>query len=107
MSFESEVSGIQEMNLRIGKVALVRQRALRREHVVILSPNDHCRRLVLAEECLELRIEGRVGAIVVEQRQLDFPIPRPVEQGLIEGPGGRIEKGLVRNSCLLYTSRCV
>jgi hypothetical protein len=47
---------------------------------------------------LELRIERDIGAIVVEQIELDLGIPWPVEQRLIVDPSRWVDAGDVTDA---------
>ena len=58
-------------------------RAVGGEDLVVLAPDDQRRRLAFAEERLECGIERHVGAVVVEQVELDVVVARPVEQRLV------------------------
>ena len=49
----------------------------------------------LAEVGLPFRVERRVAAVAVEQRQLDLDVPRPVEQRLVDVPGVGADRLLV------------
>ncbi len=80
------MGGIEEIELCFGKIAKTRMRALFREDLVIFAPDDQRRRLAVAEECLELWMERQVGAVVVEQVELDILVPRQGEQRLVVHP---------------------
>ena len=84
---EGEVPGVEQVKLQVLQVALVGLGAGGREDLVVLSPDDQRRRLVLAEVCLPLRIERRIAAVAVEQGELDLVVARPVEQRLVDVPG--------------------
>ena len=83
---QSEMAGVDEVKLDLGKVALIGIRAIGGEYLVVLAPDDQRGRPVLAEIGLDRRIERQVGAIVVEEIHLDFGVARPVEQGLVVDP---------------------
>jgi hypothetical protein len=81
-----EVSGVEQVKLQIRQVFLVGLSAGSGEDRIVLSPDHKRRRLVLAEVGLPLRIQRRVAAVAVEQRELDIGVPRPVEQRLVDVP---------------------
>ncbi len=58
---------IEEMELEVLQVSLVRLGARRGEDLVLGSPDDQRRRLMLAQVRLPLWIERRVASVVVEQ----------------------------------------
>src|SRR5262245_21539729 len=67
---ESEVSGLEERDLRVLDVTLERRRACGYEERVSVAPDGEQRRLVLAKVLLELRIHVDVARVVEEQVQL-------------------------------------
>lgn len=64
--------GIEQVKLRVGQIAQIGRRPLGGENIVVLSPCDERRRLRVAEILLPLGIEGWVGAVAVEQIELDL-----------------------------------
>src|SRR5215813_2389132 len=78
-NFDREVTGLQPMNLRLGKVLEIGLTALTREENVVLSPEYDRLGLLLSEEGLPLRIEFDVRPIVIEQVELDPSRVWPVE----------------------------
>ena len=78
MLFQGEVPRIEQMKLQLLQVSFVRMCAVRRKDLVILTPNNQCRWLVITEVLLPLRVTWRVTAVVKEQRQLDFLIARSI-----------------------------
>ena len=60
--FEREVAGIEQVQLGFGQVAQVGVCAVGGEDLVVLAPDDQRRRLALAEERLEARVQRDVGA---------------------------------------------
>src|SRR5919109_711582 len=87
MRLKGEVAGIEKMNLRVRDVALVGRGTGCDEDGIVLAPNDQRRRLALAEVGLPLRIQRDVGAVVIEQVELDLRVARAVEQRLVHRPG--------------------
>src|SRR6478752_6303644 len=65
--FQSKVSGVEEVKLHIGQIALVRMCALGRKDLVVLAPHQQRRRPVLTKISLHRGIERQIGAVVVEQ----------------------------------------
>ena len=61
------------------------------EDLVVLAPHDQGRRLPLAEERLEFRIERDVRSVVEEEVELDVLVARAVEQRLVVAPIVRID----------------
>ena len=51
--------------------------------LIVLSPHDQHRRLVLAEVFLPRRVQGRIAAVAQEQVELNLVVPLAVEQELI------------------------
>src|SRR5262245_56665670 len=83
--FEGEVAGVKQVELQRLQVALVRLGPLRGENLVVLTPGDQHRRLVLAEVLLPLRVKWRVAAVAQEEVELDLVVPLAVEQELVVG----------------------
>src|SRR5215213_6449882 len=74
------------MELAVRQVTLVRMRVGGGEDVIVLAPDNQRRRLALPEEGLDGGIERQVGAIAVEDDQLDVGISRSIEQRLVVNP---------------------
>src|SRR5688572_13947460 len=96
--FEREMSRVEDMKLRRGKIAKIRMRALLGKYLVVLAPDDQRRRLALAEELLKLRIERHVGPVVIEQVELNVFIARPIQQRLIVNPVVRADARQILDS---------
>ena len=62
--FQREMPGIQQMELEILQVPLVRIGALGGKDVVVLSPDDQSRWLVILEVLLPLRAPPRIKVVV-------------------------------------------
>jgi hypothetical protein len=88
---EREMAGIQKVQLSLRQIPQVGCRAIRWENLVVLAPENECRRLRFAEECLELRIQRHAAAAVVEQVELDVPVARAVQQHLVVQPIVRVD----------------
>lgn len=73
---EREMAGVQQVNLRVGKVSLECRGTRRDERRIVGTPHDEGRRLALAKPCLPLGVGRDVGPIVVEQRRLDLALAR-------------------------------
>jgi len=102
MCFQSEVPSVDQMQLRIWQVTLVGLRAIDDEDLVVLAPNDERRRLMGAEIRLPLRIERNIGAVVVEEIELDFLVAGPIEACLVHRPRIRADKRRIRHTvCVL------
>ena len=74
---ESEVPGIQDVDLGVGHVALVGLRPGQRERGIVLAPQDEQRGPGLPKPGLPLRIGGDVRLVVVEEVGLDLSLPGP------------------------------
>ena len=64
--FESKMARVEEVELQVFEVTLVRMRPSSRKDRVILAPDDQRRWLVLAEVLLPLRIQRRIAAVAME-----------------------------------------
>jgi hypothetical protein len=102
---EREMPAVEEVQLRVGQVAQERPCARGGKDRVVRAPDDQRRRLVLAEEGLEARVKRDVGAIVVEEVELDLDVARPVEQRLVVDPVRRVDTGDVARSSGLSSNR--
>ena len=84
--FEREVTCIEQMELHVLQVALVRIRPGGRKDFVILAPYDQRRRLMLSKVGLPLGIKRRIATVVIEHLELNLLISGAVEQTLINVP---------------------
>ena len=84
---ECEVAGVNQMNLGIRQVPLVSFRARGDEGGIITAPDNQRRWLVFAQPRLPGGVGGDVGAIIVEQICLDFPLSGPGQESVFVGPG--------------------
>src|SRR5688572_27693266 len=103
--FQREMSGVEQMQFGPREILEVRTCAVRREDHVVLAPDDQRRRLTLAEELLELRVQAQVRAVVVEQVELDLDIARAVQQRLIVQPGARIDPRAIGDAVEILRTR--
>lgn len=85
VGLQGEVPGAEQVVFERLQVSLVWLGSSSGEDLVVLSPNDQQRRLVLAEVLLPFRVQCRVAAVVEEQVELDFVVPLAVEQELVVG----------------------
>ena len=69
------MSRVQKLDRRLREVALERLRPRWDEDRVVLAPDDESWGLPLAEVGLELGVQVNVGAVVVEEVELDFVVP--------------------------------
>src|SRR3981189_1552212 len=81
---QSEMSGLDESDLRIGKIALERLRSRRQEEGVVASPNDQHRRPLFTEIAVPLRIGGYVGSVVVDEVELYLVLSGPAQIGDVQ-----------------------
>src|SRR5260221_7690383 len=84
---ERKVTGIQQMHLAVWQIVLERLCTAGSKDRIILAPHSQQRRLVLPEVLMPLRIERRIGAIVLEKGQLDLSIAWTIQSQLIKRPG--------------------
>ena len=84
--FQREVPCIEQTYFSLGIVAFESLGARRREDGIVLPPYCEERDLVVVQVLVPDWVQGRVGAVVVEERQLNRVVAGPVESGLIEGP---------------------
>src|SRR5689334_16188527 len=64
MSFQREVAGIEQADLRVGEIALIGFRPRRQEERVVLAPDRQERRPMRPEVLLERRVERDVVLVV-------------------------------------------
>ncbi len=103
---ESEVAGVEEMQLGVGKILEIGEGAGRREDVVVLSPDDERGRTALAEELLEARVEVDVSAVVVEEVELELDVSGTVEPRLVVRPRRGIDaRGIAHPAEILRARR--
>jgi len=76
--FESEVSGVEQMQFRAGRILQERLRARLGKYRIVLTPdNQHCR-LLLPQVLVPRGIEWRVVAVVVKKSELEVVVAGPV-----------------------------
>src|SRR5215469_1907535 len=71
VGFQCKVSGVEKVCLKVLEITTVGSRSFRWEDEVVFSPHNQRRRLVLAEEILEFRVQRDIGAVVVEEVHLN------------------------------------
>src|ERR1700704_283913 len=81
---QSEVSGLDESDLRIGKIALERLCSRRQEEWVVASPHDQRRRPLFTEIALPCRVGGDVGSVVVDEVELYLVLSGPAQIGNVQ-----------------------
>src|SRR5688500_7707427 len=86
--------GIDQMQLGLGQVLEVRLGSFRDEGWIVPSPDNECRRLVLAKEVLPFRVGQYVVVIVLEKLHLDFPVLVCLQERQIMGPTVRAQDRL-------------
>src|SRR5260370_25480936 len=101
---ECEMAGLQHMGFYIFQITPVRRGAFRREDEVVFAPHDQGWWLILPEEGLELRVEGHIVPVGMNQVHLDVAISRTIEAGLIDQPGCRVEQRSVRHAVFVLPS---
>ena len=90
--FQREVAGVQQVELQILKVPLVRMRTVSRKDVVVFSPNDESWRLIFAEIFLPAGIQRNVALIVIEKRELNCRIALATQMPMIDIPVVRADR---------------
>src|SRR5438552_10111143 len=80
MSLQREMTGVEEMNLRIRIIACERLRSGRQKERIILSPDRQQGWPAFAEESLKLRIKRDIAGVIQKQVELDFVISRSGEE---------------------------
>ena len=70
--FQSEVSGVQQMQFRAGCILQERLRARLGKYRIVLTPDNQYCRLLLAQVLVPRRIEWRVVAVVIKKSELDL-----------------------------------
>jgi len=100
--FEDEVPGVEQMKLCIREVIEVRERSGEWEDLVVTTPGDDRRGLILAEVRLPLRVQRKIAPVVVRELELHRDIARPIEQRLHNKPVVRADRiGDARAVCEL------
>ena len=77
------MAGVEKVQFCIGQISQIGCCAIRREDLVVLAPDDQRRRLALAEERLEFRVERNVRPVVEKEVELNLVVALAVEQELI------------------------
>src|SRR5262245_32163288 len=80
VSFQREMTGIEELNLSIRIIASERLRPGRQEERIILAPDSQERQPLFAEERLKFGIQGDIAGVIEEQVELDIIVTGPGEQ---------------------------
>src|SRR5689334_18819808 len=74
---EREMSGIQNVNLGLWKIAPICVRFRRQERRIVTAPHNKRSRLRLLQPRLPARIGRYIGSIVVEEIALNFTLSGP------------------------------
>src|SRR5215467_5419016 len=80
MCFEREMSGIEELNLRVRYVFPKCFCSRRNEERIVLAPDRQQRRFRLAEIFLKFRIQLHVRRVIQKQVELNLFVPRAFKQ---------------------------
>src|SRR5262249_45375093 len=83
---DSEVPGVEPMNLRVGQVTQIGLAALGRKEDVSLAPEDQRFRLAAPQELLPRRIQRHVRPVVVQQIELNAAGVRTLHESKIHLP---------------------
>src|SRR5262245_9899787 len=84
MSFQREVTRLEEADHGAGKVALERLRACREEKRIVPAPHREQWRSPRPKVFLERRVQRDIARVVEEQVELDLVVAGPSEQRRIE-----------------------
>lgn len=84
MCLKGEMTRIKQMNLGIGKVALISLRTCGDECRIVTPPDREQRWLMIAEVGLELGIALQIATVVQDQVQLDFFCAGPRHQSNVK-----------------------
>ena len=74
------------MEFEVSEVAFIGVSTVGREDEVVFPPDDQCRRLMLAQVLLHLRIERQIGSVIVEDVELNIIVAGSVKKWLVMGP---------------------
>ena len=105
--FQGKMSCIKQMELQLVQIPFVGIRSGSRENLVVLAPDDQCRRLILSQILLPLGIERGIAAIAVKQCELDFLVAGSVEQGLYVPPCIRADRFDVAHTRCVLPFGCI
>src|SRR5207244_5605065 len=89
--FQREVSGINQVQFRVGKIPLIRFRAFHREKGIVLTPENQHPRLSFAEVLMPTVIESDIRLIVVKKIELNCRVARTIKEELVQGVGIRTD----------------
>src|SRR5215467_6334770 len=89
---QSEVAGIEQVELHVLQVTLVRIGPGVGKNRVVLAQDDEHRRLIFAKIFLPLRVERRVAAVAIKERELNFLVARTIQKRLIMHPRVRTDR---------------
>ena len=92
------MSGVEEADVRIGKIAPKCFGARRQKEWIVLAPGRQERRLMFGEIGVKLRVQCHVARVIEKQVELDFVIARPRQKGGIKRIGFRRNQLLVKDA---------
>ena len=84
--FDGEVAGVEEVQLGVGHIAHEGLAALGREDGVMCAPHDKGRWLVTSQVLVPGGVLLGIGAVVVEEIEVDSPRVRSRQDGEVEVP---------------------
>ena len=84
--FQREMARIEKMELCVGKLSFIELRALHHKDSIVLAPSDQHRGLLFTEILLPFGIDIQIPFCVVEDRELDILVPRPILIRLVDYP---------------------
>src|SRR5215469_4042247 len=100
--FQREMPGINQVQFCFQNVSLVGFGSFNRKERIVLPPEDQHSRLSVAEVLVPTVIEREIRLIVVKQIELNFSVPRTIEEELVHGIAIRADSVRICNTvCVL------
>jgi hypothetical protein len=84
--FQRKMARIEKMELCVGKISFIELSTLDREDSIIFTPGDQHGGLLFTEIRLPFGIGIQIPFCVVEDRELDILVPRPILIRLVDDP---------------------
>ena len=84
--FQREMARVKKMELCVGELSFIELSALHRKDSIIFAPGDQHGGLLFTEILLPFGIDIQIPFCVVEDRELDILVPRPILIRLVDYP---------------------
>src|SRR5215475_8266186 len=84
--FQREMARIEKMELCAGNISFEELSTLHREDSIVFAPRDQRRGLMFTEVLLPLVVNVQISLRVVEDRELDILVSRPILVSLVDHP---------------------